>query len=79
MVGEYTGLTPSFDFVSGNEFPEDLSAYDLVLHCGGCMVNDREMNWRARHAASQGVPLTNYGVAIAKMKGILDRSLAPLY
>ena len=79
MVGNYTGMTPTFDFVSGNEFPEDLSGYDLILHCGGCMVNDREMAWRARHAASQGVALTNYGVAIAKMKGILDRSLAPLH
>lgn len=78
MVGAYTGIQPTFDFVSGNEFPEDLSGYDLVLHCGGCMVNDKEMAWRARHAASQGVPLTNYGVAIAKMNGILERSLAPL-
>lgn len=78
LVAAYTGIEPTFDFVAGNEFPEDLSCYDLVLHCGGCMVNDREMQWRARHAASQGIPFTNYGVALAKMKGILERTLAPL-
>ena len=78
LVAEYTGVDPDFDFVSGGEFPEDLSAYDLVIHCGGCMVNHREMAWRARHAASQGVAFTNYGVVLAKMNGILERALAPL-
>ena len=78
LVRSYTGKEPVFDFSSGNDYPDDLSAYDLVIHCGGCMVNEREMHWRARHAAAQAAPFTNYGIAIAKMTGILDRSLAPL-
>ncbi|MDO4891619.1 MAG: [FeFe] hydrogenase H-cluster maturation GTPase HydF, partial [Coriobacteriaceae bacterium] len=60
------------------EFPDDLATYDLVVHCGGCMLNEREMAHRMRVAAEAGVPMVNYGVAIAQMNGILDRSLEPL-
>lgn len=69
---------PSFSFTSGGEFPDDLATYDLVVHCGGCMLNEREMAHRMRVAAEAGVPMVNYGVAIAQMNGILDRSLEPL-
>lgn len=78
MIRNYTGAEPTFEFSAGNDFPESLEGFDLVVHCGGCMVNEREMLWRARHAASQGIPFTNYGIAIAKMSGILERSLAAL-
>ena len=76
-VKKYTGKEIRFAFTSGTEFPEDLSAYALVIHCGGCMLNEREMQFRLRHAAQQNVPMTNYGIAIAQMHGILRRSLAP--
>ncbi len=62
-----------FEFTSGGEFPENLDAYRLIVHCGGCMLNDREMQSRTRMAAACGVPMTNYGIAIARMHGILDR------
>ena len=58
------------------EFPEDLSPYRLILHCGGCMLNEREMSYRQKCAQDQGVPMTNYGIAIAYMNGILRRSTA---
>ena len=63
-----------FCFTSGTEFPEDLSPYKLIVHCGGCMLNEREMKYRQRTAAEQGVPMTNYGMLIAHMNGILKRS-----
>jgi hypothetical protein len=75
-IRQYTGETPDFSFTSGGEFPEDLSAYRLVIHCGGCMLNEREMKWRQRTAVSQGTPITNFGVVIAYMQGILKRSLS---
>ena len=70
-----TGKKPEFVFTSGTGFPEDLTPYRLVVHCGGCMLNEREMQWRRNQAVSQGVPMTNYGIAIAHMNGILQRSL----
>lgn len=73
---EHTGKELSFDFCSGTEFPEDLSAFRLVLHCGGCMLNEREVRYRMKCAADQGVPMTNYGVAIAHIHGILKRSIS---
>ena len=76
-IKNYTGKDIRFAFTSGTEFPEDLSEYALVIHCGGCMLNEREMQFRGRHAAQQEVPMTNYGIAIAQMHGILRRSLAP--
>ncbi len=66
-----------FEFTSGTGFPEDLSPYSLIIHCGGCMLNEREMQYRIRRAKDAGVPMTNYGVAIAQMHGILKRSLDP--
>ena len=73
----HSGANPRFEFVSGNEFPDDVSAYDLVVHCGGCMLNDREMAYRMAVCADAGVPIVNYGMAIAEMHGILERSLRP--
>lgn len=77
-IREYTGKKPEFVFTSGTEFPEDLTAYRLIVHCGGCMLNEREMRFRLRSAADQGIPMTNYGILIAYMKGILKRSIAML-
>lgn len=74
-IRNYTGLEPEFTFVSGTEFPDDLTGYDLIIHCGGCMLNEREMKNRRQIAQQQGVPMTNYGTAIAHMNGILERSL----
>lgn len=74
-IRNYTGLEPEFAFVSGTEFPDDLTGYDLIIHCGGCMLNEREMKNRQQMAQHQGVSMTNYGTAIAHMNGILERSL----
>ena len=76
-IKEYTGKELNFEFTSGGEFPEDMSNYSLVVHCGGCMLNEREMKYRLRHAADSGIPMTNYGVAIAHIHGLLRRSLSP--
>lgn len=76
-VRNYTKKDINFEFTSGKDFPEDLSKYDLVIHCGGCTLNKREMQSRTGYAADCGVPMTNYGIAIAHMHGILKRSLAP--
>ncbi|MBQ9227278.1 MAG: [Eubacterium sp.] len=70
----YTGKQLEFAFTSGHGFPDDLTAYDLVIHCGGCMLNDAEMKNRRLTAEQQQVPFTNYGTVIAKMNGILERS-----
>jgi predicted GTPase len=75
-LSNYLGFDVSFDTVSGTEFPDDLSPYALVLHCGGCMLTEREMRYRVKCAQDQNVPITNYGVAIALMQGILKRSLS---
>ena len=74
-IQNYTGKDIEFEFTSGGEFPEDLSSYALVIHCGGCMLNEKEMQYRTRHAAQSGVAMTNYGIAIAQMHGILRRSI----
>lgn len=71
----YTGKDLHFAFTSGTEFPDDLSPYQLVVHCGGCMLNEREMRYRQKCAGDQETPFTNYGIAIAYMQGILKRSL----
>lgn len=77
-IRQYTGKTPEFHFTSGTEFPEDVSGYKLIVHCGGCMLNAREMKSRLRCAADQEIPMTNYGILIAYMKGILKRSMEAL-
>lgn len=73
---EYTGKELNFEFTSGHGFPDNLCDYDLVLHCGGCMLGDAEMKSRADAAKSAGVAFTNYGTVIAKLNGILERSTA---
>ena len=78
LIRKFTGREIELDFTSGREFPADLSSYDLIVHCGGCMLNDKEMQRRVKTAVEAGVPIVNYGVAIAKMNGILDRSLEPV-
>ncbi len=75
-IRDYTGAEPVFSWTSGTEFPQDLTPYRMVIHCGGCMLNDREMQYRFRHAAEADIPITNYGTAIACMTGILRRSLS---
>lgn len=77
MIKKYTGKDINFKFTSGTEFPENLSEYALVIHCGGCMLNEREMQYRTRQTLDSGIPITNYGVAMAYMNGILKRSLEP--
>ncbi|MBQ8558717.1 MAG: [Tyzzerella sp.] len=72
---EYTGKELQFEFTSGTEFPDDLLKYKLIIHCGGCMLNEREMKYRLKCAGDAGVPITNYGIVIAHMKGILKRNL----
>ena len=74
-IREYTGKEVQFETASGTEFPDDLSRYRMVIHCGGCMLNEREMKYRLSCAADQGVPMTNYGILIAYVKGILKRSV----
>lgn len=76
-IKKHTGKHPEFTFTSGGEFPSDLSRYSLIIHCGACMINAREMASRIQRAKAAGVPITNYGTAIAHMHGILDRSLSP--
>lgn len=71
----YTGKNIHIETCSGREFPEDLSPYSLVIHCGGCMTTNRDLLWRMRCALDQGVAFTNYGVAIARMTGTLERSI----
>lgn len=73
-----TGAQLDLQWSSGTGFPQDLSGFKLVLHCGGCMLNAAEMEYRMKSAQKQGVPFTNYGTAIAHMNGILKRSIAPI-
>ena len=77
LIRNYTGKKPVFEFTSGTEFPEDVSSYKMVVHCGGCMLNEREMKYRIACCQDQEVPITNYGILIAQVTGILKRSLGP--
>ncbi|MEG1913844.1 MAG: [FeFe] hydrogenase H-cluster maturation GTPase HydF [Acidaminococcaceae bacterium] len=76
-ISKYTGRQLKFAFTSGIEFPTELDSYQLIVHCGGCMLNAREMQYRMQTAHLQQIPITNYGIAIAYMQGILRRTLAP--
>lgn len=76
LIRKVTGAEPEFVFTSGKDFPEDLSEYRVVIHCGGCMLTERDLSYRKKCAIDQGVPFTNYGIAIACMTGILPRSVA---
>lgn len=71
----YTGKSLLYEFTSGGGFPEELSPYKVIIHCGGCMLNEREVQYRMKCARDQGVPFTNYGTVIALTQGILSRSL----
>ena len=75
LIQNHTNANINFEFSSGGSFPEDLTKYALVIHCGGCMLNDTEMKNRVQIAREQNVPITNYGIAIAHMNGILERSI----
>ena len=76
-IQEYTGKALRYEWTSGVEFPEDLSSYKMIVHCGGCMLNEREMKYRQKCAKDQNVPMANYGVLIAHTQGILSRSVEP--
>ncbi|WP_050640435.1 MULTISPECIES: [FeFe] hydrogenase H-cluster maturation GTPase HydF [Clostridia] len=74
-ITSHTGKNINYEFSSGTEFPIDLSKYKLIIHCGGCTLNEREMKYRLKCAQDQNIPITNYGIAIAHIKGILERSI----
>lgn len=74
---KHTEKALNFEFTSGAEFPEDLSRYKMIVHCGGCMLTEREMRYRIKCAIDAGKPVTNYGILIAYMQGILKRSIEP--
>ena len=76
-LNAYTKKQIQFEFCSGTEFPADLSKYKMIVHCGGCTLNEREMKYRIRCSVDQEIPITNYGIFIAYMKGILERSIEP--
>ncbi|MBQ2688195.1 MAG: [Clostridia bacterium] len=76
-IRDFTGKNLEFCFTSGGDFPEDLSEFSLIVHCGGCMLNNREMAYRINFAKAQGIPIVNYGVLIAHVHKILKRSLSP--
>lgn len=74
-ISDYTGKKLNYEFTQGGEFPQDLSKYKLIIHCGGCMINEAEMTTRQQRAKEQSIPMVNYGMAIAYMNGILERAL----
>ena len=76
-IRKRTGVEPEFIFSSGNSFPEDLSQFKMVIHCGGCTLPEREMKYRLACANDQGIPVTNYGILIAYLNGILKRTVEP--
>ena len=75
LIKKRTEKNVTFEFTSGTEFPTDLSKYKMIIHCGACMLNEREMKYRLKCAEDAGIPITNYGIAIAHMTGILKRSV----
>lgn len=74
-IRQYTKANPEFVFTSGTEFPEDIKDYSIIIHCGACMLNEQEVKYRYRYAKENGIPMVNYGMAIAYMHGILARSI----
>ena len=74
-IKDFTGKNIEFEMTSGGGYPADLTDYALVVHCGGCMLNEREVGYRVKSASVQGVPITNYGTLIAHVHGILARSI----
>ena len=77
-IQEYTKTKLQFEWSSGNTFPENINKYDLIIHCGGCMLNPNEMKYRMEYANSKNIPFTNYGITIAYLHGILERSIKPI-
>ena len=75
MLKKCCGANPQFAFASGNDFPQNLDNYDVVIHCGACMITEKEMHARLQAAKCNSVPIVNYGVAIAYMNGILSRAI----
>lgn len=75
LLKTHTSKELNFEFTSGTEFPMDLSKYKVIIHCGGCTLNEREMKYRLKCAEDAGIPITNYGIALAHMNGILERSV----
>ena len=78
-IKNYTQKQVEFTFTQGGEFPENLAKFDIIIHCGGCMLNEKEMHSRMARAKDQNIPMTNYGMAISKVNGILDRAVKPLF
>ena len=76
LIKKYTNKEINFEFTSGGDFPRDLSKYKMIVHCGGCMLNENEMKYRYRTANENAIPITNYGIAIAYMNGIIKRSIS---
>ena len=76
-IRQFTKAEPEFTFTSGTEFPDDLTQYKLIIQCGGCMLNAKEMKYRIKCACDQNVPVANYGMTIAYIHGVLERSLKP--
>ncbi|MPM78843.1 hypothetical protein SDC9_125858 [bioreactor metagenome] len=76
-VMQHTGKQLNFEFTSGTEFPCDLSKYKMIIHCGGCTLNEREMKYRVKCAKDQNIPITNYGILISYIQGILKRTVEP--
>ncbi|WP_239711215.1 [FeFe] hydrogenase H-cluster maturation GTPase HydF [Paenibacillus sp. 19GGS1-52] len=76
-IRQATGKQIQFDFANGMEFPDNVKDYSLIVHCGGCMMNRRQMLWRVEQVVEAGVPIVNYGVAIAHVQGILERAISP--
>jgi len=76
-IEKFCSAKPEFHFTSGGDFPDNLSDYDVIVHCGGCMLNEVEMKHRIEKASAAGVPIVNYGIAIAHMNGILEKSIEP--
>ena len=74
-IKKYTNKDLEFKFTQGGEFPQDLSKYALIVHCGSCMLNEAEMKSRLKRTNEQNIPIVNYGMAIAYMNGILERSM----
>ncbi|MBQ7539572.1 MAG: [Bacteroidaceae bacterium] len=78
LITKHTGAKINFEFSSGMGFPEELGKYAAIVHCGGCMLTEREMRYRAKCAEDQNIPFTNYGIVLAHLNGILQRSIEPL-
>lgn len=76
LVRKYTGKNINFEFTSGGDFPKSFEKYKMIIHCGGCMLNENEMQYRYRTAKENNIPITNYGITIAYMNGIIKRSIS---